>query len=74
MTIVLYLYREAFINNYFGYGAAVGWGMFVLIALFSLVNWRLVKGSQLKRFEAKAGEECVRWRLANGKRRYCMRY
>jgi cellobiose transport system permease protein len=45
LTIVLYLYREAFINNYFGYGAAVGWGMFILIALFSLVNWKLVKGN-----------------------------
>ncbi|SFJ48383.1 cellobiose transport system permease protein [Paenibacillus sp. UNC496MF] len=45
LTIVLYLYREAFINNYFGFGAAVGWGMFVLIALFSVLNWRLVKGS-----------------------------
>lgn len=44
LTIVLYLYREAFINNYFGYGAAVGWGMFVLIALFSIVNWKLVQG------------------------------
>lgn len=45
MTIVLYLYREAFVNNYFGYGAAVGWGMFLLIALFSIVNWKMVQGS-----------------------------
>jgi cellobiose transport system permease protein len=44
LTIVLYLYREAFVNNYFGYGAAVGWGMFVLIALFSIVNWLFVQG------------------------------
>lgn len=44
MTIVLYLYRESFINNYFGYGAAVGWGMFLIIALFSIVNWKLVQG------------------------------
>lgn len=43
LTIVLYLYREAFINNYFGYGAAVGWGMFILIAVFSIVNWRIVQ-------------------------------
>lgn len=45
LTIVLYLFREAFINNYFGYGAAVGWGMFVLIALFSILNWKLVQGN-----------------------------
>lgn len=44
MTIVLYLYRESFIHNYFGYGAAVGWGMFLIIALFSIVNWKLVQG------------------------------
>ncbi|SMF83169.1 carbohydrate ABC transporter membrane protein 1, CUT1 family (TC 3.A.1.1.-) [Paenibacillus uliginis N3/975] len=44
LTIVLYLYREAFVNNYFGYGSAVGWGMFVLIALFSIINWRMVQG------------------------------
>lgn len=44
LTIVLYLYREAFVHNYFGYGAAVGWGMFVLIALFSILNWRMVQG------------------------------
>lgn len=45
LTIVLYLYREAFVNNYFGYGAAVGWGMFILIALFSILNWRMVQGN-----------------------------
>lgn len=44
LTIVLYLYREAFVHNYFGYGAAVGWGMFLLIALFSILNWRMVQG------------------------------
>nr|WP_235680393.1 sugar ABC transporter permease [Paenibacillus albicereus] len=44
LTIVLYLYREAFVHNYFGYGAAVGWGMFLLIALFSIVNWLFVQG------------------------------
>ncbi|SDS50712.1 carbohydrate ABC transporter membrane protein 1, CUT1 family [Paenibacillaceae bacterium GAS479] len=48
LTIVLYLYREAFLNNYFGYGSAVGWGMFVLIALFSILNWRVVQGGGAK--------------------------
>lgn len=48
LTIVLYLYREAFINNYFGYGSAVGWGMFVLIALISIVNWKVVQGNGAK--------------------------
>uniref|UniRef100_UPI00403EBDED carbohydrate ABC transporter permease n=1 Tax=Paenibacillus sp. FSL W8-0194 TaxID=2921711 RepID=UPI00403EBDED len=48
LTIVLYLYREAFVNNYFGYGSAVGWGMFILIALFSIFNWRVVQGGGAK--------------------------
>ncbi|WP_373557957.1 carbohydrate ABC transporter permease [Paenibacillus sp. XY044] len=48
LTIVLYLYREAFVNNYFGYGSAVGWGMFILIALFSIINWRVVQGGGAK--------------------------
>lgn len=43
LTIVLYLYRESFIKNFFGYGAAVGWGMFIIIALFSILNWNLVQ-------------------------------
>jgi cellobiose transport system permease protein len=48
LTIVLYLYREAFVNNYFGYGSAVGWGMFLLIALFSIFNWLVVQGGGAK--------------------------
>ncbi|WP_306433056.1 carbohydrate ABC transporter permease [Paenibacillus sp. J45TS6] len=48
MTIVLYLYRESFINNYFGYGATVGWGMFLIIALFSFINWKIVQGPSSK--------------------------
>lgn len=48
LTIVLYLYREAFVNNYFGYGSAVGWGIFILIALFSIFNWRVVQGGGAK--------------------------
>jgi cellobiose transport system permease protein len=43
-TIVLYLYQQAFIFNRFGYGAAIGWALFILIAVFSVINWRLVGG------------------------------
>jgi cellobiose transport system permease protein len=43
MTIVLYLYQQAFVKNYFGYGSAVAWGLFVIIALFSLLNWKIVQ-------------------------------
>lgn len=43
-TIVLYLYNQAFVNNQFGYGAAVGWALFLLILVFSVINWRLLSG------------------------------
>jgi cellobiose transport system permease protein len=43
-TMVLYLYQQAFTLNDFGYGSAIGWGLFVVIILFSIINWRLVQG------------------------------
>ncbi|MBO0791859.1 MAG: sugar ABC transporter permease, partial [Ktedonobacteraceae bacterium] len=43
MTMVLYLYQQAFEGHQFGYGAAIGWGLFVLITLFSIVNWQIVQ-------------------------------
>jgi cellobiose transport system permease protein len=44
MTIVSYLYQSAFLDNQFGYGAAIGWALFILIVLFSIINWRLIGG------------------------------
>jgi cellobiose transport system permease protein len=44
-TMVLYLYQQAFGFNQFGYGAAIGWGLFVIMIIFSLINWRLVQGT-----------------------------
>jgi cellobiose transport system permease protein len=43
LTMVLYLYQQAFGQSQFGYGAAIGWGLFVIIVLFSALNWRLVQ-------------------------------
>ncbi|MEV1069706.1 sugar ABC transporter permease [Streptomyces sp. NPDC050263] len=45
MTIVLYLWQKAFRDHQFGYGAAMGWLLFAIIAVFTIVNWRLVSGS-----------------------------
>ncbi|OIJ93131.1 carbohydrate ABC transporter permease [Streptomyces monashensis] len=42
-TMVLYFFQQTFDNNDFGYGAAVAWGIFLVVALFSIVNWRLVQ-------------------------------
>ena len=38
--------KSAFLNNQFGYGAAIGWALFILIVLFSIINWRLIGGGE----------------------------
>lgn len=37
-TMVLYLYNQAFSNHLFGYGSAIGWALFIIILVFSLLN------------------------------------
>lgn len=44
LTMVLYLYQQAFVQNQFGYGAAIGWGLFLIVVVFSLINWKLTSG------------------------------
>ena len=39
---VLYFYQRAFLDNQYGYGAAIGWALFILIVLFTIINWRLI--------------------------------
>lgn len=43
MTVVLYLYNKAFLERQFGYGSAVSWGLFIIICVFSIINWKLVQ-------------------------------
>lgn len=43
MTLTLYMYNQAFIQSQFGYASAVSWAMFIIIGLFSLLNWKLVQ-------------------------------
>jgi cellobiose transport system permease protein len=43
LTAILYFYREAFNNNDYGYGAAIAWAVFVVILLFTAINWRIVQ-------------------------------
>jgi cellobiose transport system permease protein len=59
-TIVSYLYESAFLDNQFGYGAAIGWALFILIVLFSIINWRLIGGGDeriARRAARRAGKE-----------------
>jgi cellobiose transport system permease protein len=44
-TVVMYLYEKAFAGTQFdfGYAAAIGWALFLLIAVFALVNFLIVR-------------------------------
>jgi cellobiose transport system permease protein len=44
MTTVLYFYNQAFLNNDYGYAAAIAICVFMLILLFTAINWRLFRG------------------------------
>jgi cellobiose transport system permease protein len=54
LTIVSYLYDSAFGQHQFGYGAAIGWALFILIVLFSIINWRLIGGNDDERITRRA--------------------
>ena len=41
-TMVMYLYRTAFANNNYGYGAAVGYALFVMILIFALISFKFI--------------------------------
>jgi cellobiose transport system permease protein len=43
MTIVLYQYNQAFTQFDFGYGSAIAWALFVISAVFAIINWRLLR-------------------------------
>ena len=43
MTIVLYQYNQAFTQFDFGYGSAIAWALFIIAALFAVINWRLLQ-------------------------------
>lgn len=42
-TMVLYFFQQTFDNNDFGYGAAIAWAIFLVVVVFSIINWRLVQ-------------------------------
>jgi cellobiose transport system permease protein len=44
-TVVMYLYEKAFAGTQFnfGYAAAIGWALFLLIGVISLVNYLIVR-------------------------------
>lgn len=42
LTLVLYLYNQAFGNQLFGYASAIAWMLFLIIGVFSFINWKFV--------------------------------
>jgi ABC-type sugar transport system permease subunit len=42
ITMVFYLYNTAFQNNNYGYGAAIGYGLFVIILIFAVISFKLI--------------------------------
>jgi len=44
MTIVMYFYSQAFLNNDYGYAAAIALSIFMLVLLFTAINWNLIGG------------------------------
>lgn len=43
MTVVLYLYNQAFKNRQFGYGSAISWALVIIIGVLSIINWLLTR-------------------------------
>ena len=43
MTVVLFFYRAAFLDNDYGYAAAIALSIFMLVLLFTAVNWRIFR-------------------------------
>jgi cellobiose transport system permease protein len=48
LTITLYMYKQAFGESQYGYASVVSWALFVIIALFSLLNWKIVQKTGAK--------------------------
>ncbi|WP_201024176.1 carbohydrate ABC transporter permease [Paenibacillus sp. 32O-W] len=42
LTLVLYLYSQAFGNQLFGYASAIAWMLFLIIGVFSFLNWKFI--------------------------------
>lgn len=49
LTMVMYFYAVAFQENRYGYGAAIAWGVFVVVMFFSAINWIVTKERKDKR-------------------------
>lgn len=44
LTMVMYFYAVAFKDNRYGYGAAIAWGVVVVVLVFAIINWFAARG------------------------------
>ncbi|SHF39797.1 multiple sugar transport system permease protein [Caldanaerobius fijiensis DSM 17918] len=42
LTMVMYLYNTAFKNNNYGYAAALGYALFLIILVFSIISFKII--------------------------------
>jgi cellobiose transport system permease protein len=42
-TVTMYMFDNAFLHDRYGYGATIAWALFVLIVVFSLLNFAVVR-------------------------------
>lgn len=43
LTVALYLYQQAFTHGRFGYGATIGWALFIIVLALSVINWQITR-------------------------------
>lgn len=46
LTMGLYQYWQTFASYHFGYGAAISWLIFIIMLIFTIVNWRIVQAGE----------------------------
>ena len=69
-TLAMYMYEQAFTGNFsYGYGAAVAWLLFLMIIVFALVNFLLVRRSEGGRSDDHADRPGAGLRSRGGPRR-----
>ena len=56
IRVVKYMYDSAFVRFQFGYGAAVAYGIFVIIAIFSVFSLLVTKDKQDEYGKKKGGK------------------
>ena len=43
LTMTLYQYWQTFASHHFGYGAAVSWVIFLIVLVFTIINWKVIQ-------------------------------